>query len=809
MSGEGAVVDLLSTTPQTKELACPLACRHCGAELTAPSRDGFCCTGCRVVHGLLSARGLTRYYDLRAGETLTPAHTPASTRDLKWLDAIETDLRGAEGPRRVGFDLQGIQCAACVWLIDELFERVEPASSRLSCTVNPALGRVEVMVTREFPLRDWITEVERFGYLLGPERKVEAARSSDLLWRIGVCAAIAMNAMLFTIPVNLGLREGAVYHVFRWAGMLLAGVSVMVGGSVFIRSAWQCLRRGVLHMDVPIALGIVLAYGGSVWHFALGRDQGAFFDTVATFIVLMLTGRWLQERVVERNRAMLLASDGVDSLLARRVREGHVEVVPCRDLVAGDTVLVASGDLVPMAAALDDESASCSLDWINGESAPRAFARGEVIPAGAFNLGVSAITLRATEDFSRSVLPSLLRSTRDDSHDAARATSWWQRLTRTYVVAVLGLATLCFAYWTFLRHDVTMALQATTALLVVTCPCAYGIATPTAYELVQSGLRRAGMYIRSASLLDRLPDVRRVVFDKTGTLTEGVLELVAPERLATLADDDRDALYNIVVRSTHPKSVAVRRAFEASSLLRAWAADRDVRETPGSGLSLSHDGITWRLGRAAWAAPGEGADHDDLVFAREGRVVAVLPTAEVVRPDAKREIENLTRAGLDVWMLSGDEPGRVAEMAASLGIADDHAVGGASPEGKAAWVSAHDRRDTFMIGDGINDGLAVERAFCSATPAADRPFMPARTDAWFVSPGLRPVRLALRASRALVAVNRRNLAVATAYNVGAVALSFAGLMSPILCATLMPLTSLSIILATIASLSPRRALWRS
>ncbi len=760
-----------------------------------------------MVHGLLSSRGLTKYYDLRGG-VISPALAPATKRDLKWLEAMEGELHRATGPRRFAFDLQGVQCAACVWLIEALFDRQEPRSAALSCTTNPAVGRVEVLVSKGFPLRPWVEEVERFGYILGPARKVDTTRSSDLLWRIGVCAALAMNTMLFSIPVSLGLRSGTVYVVFRWLGMLLAGASVLVGGSVFIRSAWRCLGRRVLHMDVPIALGIVLAYGGSVWHFAQGRDDGSFFDTVATFIALMLTGRWLQERVLERNRAMLLASDGVDSLLARRVRDGVVEVVPCRELRAGDSVLVASNDLIPATATLQEESASCSLDWINGESTPRVFSRGESIPAGAVNLGVSSITVHATEDFSDSVLPSLLRTTRNDANDAARSTPWWQRLTRTYVLAVLSFAALCFLYWAGLRHDVNKALQATTALLVVTCPCAFGIATPTAYELVQSGLRRAGMFIRSASLLDRLTEVRRVVFDKTGTLTEGVLELVDPSRLSRLSDDDRSALYNIVVRSTHPKSVAVRRAFEAAGRAPSFVSERSVAEIPGSGLELAVGEVTWRLGRADWATPGANASAD-LVFARNGETLTTLSTAEIVRPDAREELARLSKSGLDVWMLSGDEASRVRDMAASLGVAEDHAVGGASPEDKAAWIVAHDRRDTWMIGDGINDGPAVEKAFCSATPASDRPFMPSRTDAWFVSPGLRPVRLALRASRALATVNRRNLAVATIYNAGTVALSFAGVMSPILCAVIMPLTSLSIILATIAQLSPSRSLWRS
>jgi Cu2+-exporting ATPase len=786
--------------------SCARACRHCGGDLTARARDGFCCTGCRVVHGLLNARGLTQYYDLRGG-VIAPSTSQTTVRDRKWLEALEADLAASTTPHRVAMDLQGTQCAACVWLVEQLFERQEPAAARLDISVNPALGRIELLVTNGFPLRAWVEEVERFGYLLGPARKVESPRSGDLLWRIGVCAALAMNAMIFSVPVYLGLHDGPVYTVFRTLAMAAGALSVAVGGSVFIRSAWRCVRRGVLHLDVPIALGVVLAFGASLWHFIAGHDGGVFFDTVATFIVLMLTGRWLQERVVSRNRAMLLANDGVDGLLARRERAGSVEVVPCRELHAGDKLVVSPGDLVPTAATLDSAAASLSLDWINGESAPRAFARGDALPAGSVNLGLEALAVTTAEDFDLSALPGLLRTTRDPAADAARSTTWWQRLTRVYVIGVLSLAALCLAWWALVRGDLSGGLQATTALLVVTCPCAFGIATPTAYELAQAGLRRAGMFIRSASLLDRLPAVRRVVFDKTGTLTEGTLELSPPDALDALSDDEREALYNLVARSTHPRSVAVRRAFEASPLPRPFIADLTVRETPGAGLELVRGQTTWRLGRADWAVAGSA--EGDLTFSRDGSEVVRLATMEVIRHDAADEVAALRAEGMDVWVLSGDNAPRVEAMADALAIPRDRCVGGATPDDKARFIEAHDRHDTWMIGDGINDGPAVERAFCSATTAVDRPFMPARTDAWFVTAGLRPVRLALRVARRLAAVHRRNLAVATLYNAGTVVLSVTGHMSPLLCAVVMPLTSLSILLATMASLSPGASLWKS
>lgn len=782
------------------------ACLHCGTPL-ALGGDGFCCSGCRIVYSLIHRQGLQRYYELRSGPGTPIALARPETRDLKWLETLEAQLVASSTATTVRLDLQGIQCAACVWLLEELFKR-QPGALRI--LVNPALGTVELLVTPDFPLRTYVQEVEQFGYLFGPPLKTPDSRSSTLLTRIGLSVAIAMNSMIFALPIYFGLREGPVFELFRWLSFGLTVVNLFVGGSVFLRSAWLGLKRRVLHLDVPIALGIVLAFGSSAWQFFTRNDAGTYFDTVNVFIALMLVGRWLQERVIERNRRWILACDGVDGLLARRVRDGKVELVPCPRLRAHDTLLIAPGDLVPIDSVLEDDRASCSLDWIHGESTPRDFARGERIPAGAFNTGTRAVTVRATTDFQDSPLVSLLRGTAVRTDDAARATPWWQKLSRTYVIAVLIAAASGFALWFFRTGDVRKALEVTTAILVVTCPCAFGIATPMAYELVQAGLRRAGLFIRSASFLDRALGVRRVVFDKTGTLTTGALEVSNPESLQRLSFEEQEILYNLVVRSNHPRSLAIRRALEEHSLrdrpLR-FISELPVDEVPGYGLQLSRDCHTYRLGTARWAAP-EAPETEDVVFTMDGRPLATFRTTEIVRPDAAKEIQRLQRDGLDVWILSGDTPARVTRLAKQLGLSPDRAVGGQSPNDKARWIHQRDARDTLMIGDGINDALAVERAYCSGTPAIDRPFMPARTDFYFVTPGLRPIGLALHAARALSRVTRRNLTFAVFYNAIAVGLAFVGKMSPLLCAALMPLSSLSILLATMASLSGRSRVWK-
>jgi Cu2+-exporting ATPase len=789
----------------TRELSSstPAACAHCGLPV-ATAGATFCCSGCEAVYGLLHAEQLTRYYELQGQDGCPVPQVRDERADRKWLEPLEARA-AAGGVQRLRLDVQGLHCSACVWLIEQLFAR-HPGGLRAD--INPALGAIDLVFDQRFPLRAWVVQVERFGYQLGPALKRSEARTSSLLWRLGVCAALAMNAMIFAVAFYAGLAAGPTFRLFQALVFGLSTLSVLVGGSVFIRSAWQALRQRVLHMDLPIALGILLAYTSSTLAYLAGRERGVYFDTLAVFITLMLLGRFLQERVLERNRRQLLDSDGADGLYTRRIRDGAVQLIRCTEVRTGDTLLLSPGDLFCVEARLDGSAtASCSLDWISGESAPRRFAAGDTIPAGAFNVGDRPLRVIAAADFVASALTELLRVPTDRPLDAARATPWWRRLARVYVSTVLAVAATTLGAWLLFGHDAARALDVTAAVLIVTCPCAFGIATPLAYELAQAGLRRAGLLVRSASFLDRAAAVHRVVFDKTGTLTTGALRLADASGLDDLAAEERDAMYTLAVSSAHPKSMAVAAALAARDA--RFVPGLEVEERPGRGTLARHQGHELRLGAPMWAAASPYPPGTDVLFSVDGDSRAFLATEEEARPDAAVEVRHLAADGLEVHVLSGDSPAKTLALATRLHIPASHALGGCSPQDKAEWLALHDRQDTLMIGDGINDAIAVERAFCSGTPAIDRPFMPARSDFYFVTAGLRPVRLALLAARALARLNRRNLRIAVAYNVVTVALAAAGLMSPLLCALVMPLSSLTVVLSSTHAFSRRSPLWRS
>lgn len=798
----------------------PVPCSHCGTEVALAAAiyaaddsehtHPFCCDGCQTVATLLHAQQLDHYYDLRDGN-VAPVRTTDAHPEMAWVERYEQIFGHSQELSAIALELQGIQCTACVWLLEAIFRRMTHART---IEINTGLGQVTLLVEPGFALREYVETCSKLGYKLRPlseQNKSAPSPRSQLIGRLGVCAALALNAMIFALPLYLGLTEGATYQAFRWISFGLSTTSVLVGGTVFFRSAWTAVKQRVLHMDVPIATGIIAAYTGSVYHHFRHLDQSAYFDTVAVFIALMLFGRWLQERAISQNRRMLLSDDGIDQLPIRRVLESSLEVVNYGDVRKDDHLLIATGEPVPVDCTLLSEDAVISLEWIRGESAPKAVHKDTVICAGSFNTGANAIDVRAMTDFSGSYLRTLLQDNAR-KEDLARTTEWWRKLAEFYVRAVFVIAVGGFAYWLY-AANVSKALEVLTAILVITCPCAFGLAAPLAYEIVQSKLRRAGLFLRTAGFLDRATAVRKLVFDKTGTLTTGQLTVRNPDALAALSVPARNALYNLVARSSHPKANAVRRVLEVGSTAPSFDSNAVVREVAGRGIEMDLQSLHYRLGSANWAANSDAVlsmnSEDDLVFSCDDAVLARLDIAEALRPDAIEQVRACREAGYELWILSGDSRARVHAIAAQLGIDAEHALSECSPSAKADWIAKHDHHDTLFVGDGINDAIALSQAHCSGTPTIDRPFVPARSDFYFTTPGLSPICLALSAARALKVTNRRNLTAALAYNLLVIGVALAGGMSPLLCAVIMPVSTLVLLFATWMQLGGSHASWMS
>jgi P-type Cu2+ transporter len=768
------------------------ACTHCGLLVPAERRSSsFCCAGCEAVHGLLRDEGLLRFYDLggsKAGAVGSAPRVPL----FDWLPDLEAKAvaTAAGSTVRLMLDVQGIRCTACVWLLQTLWRRQVGARD---LRVDPSLGRATLVYDRgTAAAARFLAAAARFGYPMAPASR-RITRDTGLLVRLGICVAIAMNAMLLAVSLYFGLdvvvADAGLRGLFGHVLFALGTASVVIGGPVFLRAAIAGLRHGIVHMDLPISLGLVLAWVGSVYGWATGGST--WFDTVSLFVAFMLGGRFLQQRTLAQSRDQVLADDGAEHLRARRVNGGRIELAPVRSIAAGDELVLAPGDLVPVRAKLVAGNGAFSLDWISGESEPRPFATGDEVPAGAFQAGRSAVRVVAVDGYASSGLAELLGREPIDREDAGGRVRFWDVLSRSYSAAVLVAAAMGAALWCWL--DPAKALPVAISVLVITCPCAMGIATPLAFHLSLALLRRRGVFVRSKSLLDKVRCVRKVVFDKTGTLTLGGLRAVA-----TLAPDAAalPVLATMVASSNHPVSHAILRTLREPSLV----PDLEVVEAAGQGLECVHDGVTWRLGgRQFCGQPGNTAWprlRRECLLVKGVALVARFELDEDFRAGAADEIAALRARGLAVHLMSGDRPDRVRRAAVALGIAPACARGGMSPQDKAAAIAALDGSDVLMIGDGLNDAPAFAAAFCAGTPAMDRPVLPAHADFCFRGENAGAVGAVLDVAELHAQVVRTNLALAVAYNATTLVLCFCAAMTPGLCAVLMPISSAALVLHT-------------
>jgi Cu2+-exporting ATPase len=768
---------------------------------------GFCCAGCSYVYRLVHEHGFDGYYAIKDAIT-TPADASVfQPRDFAWLEAVqraaEVHLSGGAVPE-LTLDVQGISCAGCVWLIERVFAQ-QPGARDIEA--NAQLGQLRLRwVPGEFTAADFARKLQGFGYLLGPAGDdTTPPESRALLKKVGLCAAFAMNVMLYALPAYFGLRPTDAYAgLFGWLAMAFATMSFLVGGTYFVARAFRTLRERALHIDLPIALGIVGAYAGSVYGWLAGQERLVYFDFVSTFILLMLVGRWAQVAAVERNQRRLLKQQPKPSRL-RLVAGGEV---PPEQLATGQAFHLSSGQTLPVDARLDAPEAAFSLASINGEADPRVFRRGQRIPAGAVNVGRDALIVVALQPWSESLLARLL-------HPAARAGArhvFLEKIIRGYLLGIIGVAVIAGCAWWWLSHDALRTGTVVTAVLVVSCPCAIGLAFPLADEIATVALRRRGVFVRTDDLWPKLARIRHLVFDKTGTLTLETPVLRNPEALHALGPEARAALHLLVRDNPHPLSQCLLEQLLADPASRGLETDAphpgpEVRETVGYGVETVGLSPGWSLGRPGWrtaaddgASPaGETGGGSDMELVCAGRPLARFRFADTARPDARAEIAALQARGYSVHLLSGDRDEKVAALAQEVGIPASRAHAALSPQDKSDWFAQHDQQDTMMLGDGANDTLAFDRAFCRGTPVIHRGILEQRADFYYLGRGIG----GLRALFEVNAIRRRAqwliLVFSVVYNAVAVGLAVAGHMNPLVAAIMMPANSLITLALVIGS----------
>lgn len=747
-------------------------CLHCGQPNPSSRADGFCCAGCHAVHRLLHESKLERYYELKP-KTLAPmlGYFDAAA-PLDWLSS-EPGLSSG----RLSLKVEGIQCGACVWAIEELGRR---AGARAS--ISSALGRLNLAFEPgNFNAASYLESLQKLGYKVRPQGAPEADPSRPLLLRLGICSAIAMNTMSFTLPMYFGLVEdgSGLLETFKSLNLGLTLVSVALGGGYFFKRAIAAIRMRVAHFDIPVALGIAAVFLGSLWGYLRGADSAVYFDTLNVFIALMLLGRYLQERALLTGKRSLLKHDAFELLKTTELGPPLRER-PFSEVFSGMRLLLQPGSMAPAECALEEGPGEFDLASLTGEARPRLLEAGERIPAGARLVSSRALKVTALTGFDASLLSSLLPPEPGDEELPVV----WRWSVRYYLAFVLAAAFGGLIWW--LRHDPSMAGKVFVSTLVVTCPCGLGIAVPLARTQAMRRLLRLGLTLRQGAVLDRLHGVRCVYLDKTGTLTFSSLELKDGSSLERLAPAARSALMGAAASSRHPVSRALCQELAARGV--AYPTDGEACEMPGLGVRFTDALGEWFLGRSMGGSDSEQPARAE--FSLDGVVIADFDFNERLLDDAPEALAALKARGLHVCLLSGDHPARVEAAARELGLGVSEAHGGCSPGEKAAAVSSE---PSLMLGDGLNDGMALKLASVGGTPSWERSLVSDGADFTFSSASLAWLPRFFETATDLRRVLWLNLAFAWAYNLLMVSLTLQGLVTPLVCAIVMPLSAVLVI----------------
>ncbi len=682
------------------------------------------------------------------------------------------------------FIVEGMHCAACI-------ARIEGALGKLDgvalARVNFGAKRVRVVHLPEVTdaaIDATITALGFKTHLAGAQDTQPGREESRRLTKaLAVAGFAAMNVMLLSVSVWSG-ADGSTRDLFHWLSALIAIPAVVYAGRPFFSSAWRALKHGHTNMDVPISIGVVLTTAMSLYETAIGGEH-AYFDGALMLLFFLLAGRLLDSMMRAR------AEDGVAALLRRLPGQalvlrpdGTTEMRLASEIAPGMRVLVAAGERIGVDGTIEAGEAHVDRALVSGESMPEHMVPGNKVLAGTICLD-APLTIRVTAVGMDTVIADIARLMENAGQGKSRYVRIADRAARLYAPAVHSLALLTLVGWLVAGAGLHAAVTTAVAVLIITCPCALGLAVPIAQVVAAGSLMRAGVLIKEGSALERLAEADIVLFDKTGTVTLATLEPISG-----MPDDpaERAALMALAQASRHPLSVAVQAALAGLSAAPASA----LIEHAGLGVEAMIDGEQARLGRADWVGADAKGAQVATAFRWGDRPPHIIAFADTMRADAPAVMARLLAMGFAPQLLSGDRAEPVAALARQLGIMG---VATLSPADKFAFIERQETlgKRVLMVGDGLNDGPALKRAHVAMAPATASDVGQLAADLVFFGDKLGAVPIAIVAARRTMAVVRQNFALAIGYNVLAVPIAMAGLVTPLIAALAMSGSSLVVV----------------
>lgn len=812
----------MNISPKVDHLNSPSAgCFHCGLAITTGSeyqtlisgqRRNFCCFGCQSVCTAIFEAGLEGYYQRTPdGQLLGPPPELPKDVEMYDLEEVQQDFTSCNKDERdIHLLVDGIHCAACVWLIERGLHR-EPGV--LSAEVNLAGKRVHLRWnSKETKLSDLIRALSRIGYSAVPYDRATAEGAISkanraLLYRVFFAGFAAMNMMWIAIALYSGANKDEFRDFFHWMGLILATPTLLYSGYPFVRGAIGGLRGRHLTMDLPIVIGLSVTYAYSVYVTLTANRQGeVYFDTVTNLTFVILIGRYLegmfrQQAVSATKRLMEL-----QPRVALVVRDGREQIMPIRGVMPGDHVLIKPGYAVPVDGVVLSGHSAVVESMLSGESRPLDKKEGDMVTAGTTNTsGVLMVEVRAR--YQDSTLSRIIRLVEDAQASKAPIQRVADQIVPWFVLITLLCAASTFFFWS--RFDFEIALMAATSVLIITCPCALGMATPMSIA-VASGLgAKHGILVKNGLVLETLSKATHFVFDKTGTLTEGKMSV---SEVICVPGEDREEAIRLTAAAERYSEHGIAGALTAfADFHDVFYADRvveDFKSTPGMGVSARVSGKEVLIGNAKYLL-FQGVNVDDMLHHRaselemdakscvylalNGRHVAIFAIADQLRQGALELINALYKEGIAITLLSGDRRPVAEAVARQLGVIN--IVAEVLPQDKDRVIQELQHRGDIvvMVGDGINDAPALIRSNIGIALGSGTDVSVDSADIVLMQNDLRKVLHAVRLSRRTLRTIKQNIGLSFVYNIIMVPLAMMARVSPLVAAITMPISSLVVI----------------
>jgi Cu2+-exporting ATPase len=686
---------------------------------------------------------------------------------------IAADVRQSE------LSVPSMHCGACIQRVERVLGRL-PGVDRARANLSTRRVTVDWRGDRPPPLIETLDEAGFAAHLGDSATAATDGTVKELVRALAVAGFAAGNIMMLSVGVWAGADPGA-RDLLHGLSAAIALPCLAYSGRIFFRSAWRAVSHGRTNMDVPISIGVLLAFGMSLYETAVHAEH-AYFDAATSLLFFLLIGRTLDHVMRERTRTVVRNLARLGARGASVVDGDGVRYRPIEEILPGMTIRLPPGERVPVDARVVDGRSDLDVSLVSGESLPRSVDMGDALQAGTLNL-TAPLTVLATATAGESFLAEMMRLMERAETGRAGYRRIADRAARLYAPVVHLTAFLTFVGWMVMAGDLHRAITVAIAVLIITCPCALGLAVPMVQVVAVQRLLQRGILVKDGGALERLAEADWVVFDKTGTLTEAV---------PTLIDDAHDPAAlalaaGIAGQSRHPYAQAIAVAGRRRGLSDIVA---HVTECAGSGLEAEIDGRLYRLGRADWAAGT--ARQPGVVLAGDGRLIAAFRFDEALRPGAEETVAAFRAGGVPVEILSGDDEGAVRRLASRLGVPY---VGGVSPQGKMARLAALavEGRKVLMVGDGLNDAPSLVAAHVSMAPASAADIGRTAADIVLLRDNLGAATEAFDTARRADRLVRQNLALAIGYNLLAVPVAILGLATPLIAAIAMSASSVVVV----------------